>query len=344
MARAEAAGRAQAASGVSASASGHPLIFSVQHFCLQDGPGVRSLVFFKGCPLRCVWCQNPESWSPGAELGFKANLCVGCGTCVKVCPHGAMGKSAAWASVPPWRNPARCRLCFSCVERCPAGALVRFGVARSVESIVEELEPEFALYRSSGGGVTFSGGEPTLHVAFAAELARRLRTEGVSVAMETGGEFALTSETGRLLRNLDLVLFDIKVFDDLEHRRLCGGPNRRVKENLAALARAAAQGRGPAVVPRLPLVPGLTDGVENLLGWGGLLRDIGLPRVDIVPYHSLGESKRAWLGLAPGPALPAPSERDLARARATLASAGIVSHEPGEAPGPGTASGPAGRP
>ena len=305
--------------------AGPPLVFSVQRFCVHDGPGVRSLVFFKGFPLRCAWCQNPESWRPEAELGFKAHLCLGRGTCAKVCPSGAMARSG--------RDPARCRLCFTCADRCPGGALVRFGVPRTVASLLAELRPELPLYRTSGGGVTLTGGEPALWAGFAADLAEAPRAEGIPVAMETCGLFPTTgvaADVGRLLRSLDLVLFDVKVFDEAEHRRLCGAGNARIKENLRALAATAGRDGNPVVWARLPLVPEVTAGEGNLGAWAGFLRRCGLSRLTLVPYHSLGESKRGWLGLPAGPAFRAPTEAEIVAARDVLAASGVSACAPGE--------------
>jgi len=301
-----------------------PLTLSIQHFCLQDGPGVRSLVFFKGCPLRCAWCQNPESWSPEPEPAFKGSLCLGCGECVAQCPEQALAR-------PGERDPLRCRLCFTCVEACPSGALARHGEPRGVDELVEALRPEFPLLRDSGGGVTLSGGEPTLFPALAARLAARLREEGIHVALETCGHFAPDADfVVELLDALDLVLFDVKLFDEPEHRRLCGAGNARIKRNLRLLAERAARGEGPLVWPRLPLVPGITDGQDNLRGWAGLLVEAGLTRLTLVPAHALGESKRAWLGLPPGPAIEQPTDGQVEAARALLAGAGVAACLPAD--------------
>jgi len=326
-----------------------PLVFSIQHFCLHDGPGVRSLVFFKGCPLRCVWCQNPESWSTEQQLGFKAHLCINCQTCVNVCSEKAMlavGK----------RDRNRCRLCLTCVSRCPSGALVCFGTPQTVESIMEELRPEYPFFRSSGGGVTFTGGEPTMQAGFAAELARSLKSEGIHLAIETCGQFdtggdlqtGKPSADGRrgrrlelegpvwnLLSNIDLVLFDLKVFDDAQHRRLCGMGNADIKRNFRILATLAAERRGPVLWPRLPIIPGLTDTRENLEGWAGLLKENSLFQLTLIPYHNLGESKRVWLDIKPGPKLKTNIDKALATAQQTLAREGITCYLPGEEDWPG---------
>ncbi len=325
-----------------------PMIFSIQHFCLQDGPGIRSIVFFKGCPLRCVWCQNPESWNPNPELAFKPHLCIGCKTCVKVCPEKAITDVGM-------RDRNRCRLCFTCAENCPSGALTRIGAPPRTEAIVEELRSEFPFYQASDGGVTFSGGEPTLYVGFAAKLAAQLRKEGIHIALETCGKFSLEGKVPKyrfpaeslhsskdlqatdlagpvwqLLSTVDLVLFDVKVFDEAEHRRFCGTSNSRIKWNLRALAALARQGSGPALSPRLPLIPGITDSSENLRGWAQFLNEIGLSRLTLVPYHNMGEPKRLWLSMEPGPDIKPLTEEALEKARQELVALGISCYEPGE--------------
>lgn len=305
-------------------------MLSVQHFCLHDGPGVRSLVFLKGCPLRCVWCQNPESNRAGPERAFKAARCIACGTCVTACPEQAI-------DAPGQHDPARCRLCFTCAARCPAEALVRFGELRTAASVVDELRAELPLLTRSGGGVTLTGGEPTQHPAFALELTGALKALGVHVAMETCGHFRW-ADVAPLVAALDLVLFDLKPFDDEAHQRLCGASNVRVKQNLRALVTAHREGKGPPVWPRLPLVPGMTDGRENLLGWARLLTGLGLPRLTLVPFHRLGEGKREWLGLAPGPKGAPPSRAEFDAACAVLASEGVAACAPGDEPNAHTTS------
>jgi glycyl-radical enzyme activating protein len=308
-----------------------PLVFSLQHFCLHDGPGVRSMVFFKGCPLRCPWCQNVESWKAEAEPAFKPALCISCGRCVEACPEHAPAGAGT-------RDPGSCRRCFSCVEACPSGARVRFGVLKSTEEILEDLRPEFSLYQTSGGGVTLSGGEPSLYPDFASRLAKLLRAEGVSVAMETCGFFDL-ARLGSLLRELDLVLFDIKIFDPPQHKLICGTDNTVIKENLKALAHAHRTQGAPFVWPRLPVVPGMTAGHDNIKAWAGYLLDLGLNFLTIVPFHPMGAGKRQWLGLPGGPELRVPTDADLAEIEGLFSEAGITAYRPGEEDFPPDASG-----
>ncbi len=299
-----------------------PLVFSLQHFCLHDGPGIRSLVFFKGCPLRCPWCQNVESWKVSPEVAFKPGLCISCGTCVEACPEHAVTAVGR-------RDASRCRLCFTCVERCPSGAMTLIGKQLSPEEVMETLRPEFPLLKDSGGGVTFTGGEPTLFPDFAARLAGLLRAEGIDVAMETCGLFDHES-LQPLLNKLHLVLFDIKIHDPGRHRDICGADNDAIKRNLKSLAEAMHRHEGPVVWPRLPLVPAMTDGQDNIRGWAGFLRGLGLSRLTVVPYHPMGSGKRRWLGLPDGPALRTHTDTEIEHIEELFTEEGIRAYKPGE--------------
>lgn len=223
-----------------------------------------------------------------------------------------------------------------CVDTCPAGAMVRFGEPRSVQSLHAELREEYALYRRSKGGVTFSGGEVTLFAEFAGELSAELKRDGIHVAVETCGLFNLhdldaRTTVRRLLANTDLLLFDLKLFPDAAHRLHCGAGNVRIKENLAQLAREQREGGSLALWPRLPIIPGITDTAENLDGWAGLLLTLGLTHVSLVPYHELGSGKRHWLkGVPLAPQLPALSAQSLERTRQRLSELGIKPYLPGE--------------
>ncbi len=302
-----------------------PLVFAVQHFCLHDGPGTRSIVFFKGCPLRCSWCQNPESWRREAELAHKEHLCASCESCVKACPTGAMTEPGKW-------DPARCDLCMKCVDACPTTSLVSFGVRHSTEALFAQLRPEYDLYRRSGGGVTFSGGEATLFADYITHLARRLQSDGIHVAIETCGLFKLES-VDALLSVTDLLLFDIKLFSDSEHRRFCGAGVTKIKANLKTLVERARRKEGPALWPRLPVIPGVTDTLANLEGWAGFLSELGVNALTLVPYHALGSSKRLWLPRAPAaPALEPLSDRALERCHEVFAARSIRCFAPGDEP------------
>ena len=302
-------------------ASADPLIFSVQHFCLHDGPGIRSLVFFKGCPLRCLWCQNIESWKTEPEIAFKDHLCINCRRCVEKCPEHALSEVGK-------RNTEQCRFCFTCTDNCPSGALTRFGVSKSVDDLMEELRPEFSLLRTSGGGVTFTGGEPTLHPEFIGKLAKTLRSEGIDVALETCGLFSL-EKLRPVLQEFQLVLFDIKIFDEEQHRKLCGVGNKEIKNNLKSLADDWNKRMGSFIWPRLPIIPEMTDGNDNIKRWAAFLRELKISFLTIVPYHPMGVNKRRWFGLPPTPDLRIPRDEDLKKVEKLLEDEGISAYKPG---------------
>jgi pyruvate-formate lyase-activating enzyme len=202
-----------------------------------------------------------------------------------------------------------------------------------VDSLIDELGPEFPLFRESGGGVTLSGGEPTQAASFAAELVAGLSAENIGVAMETCGQFAWRDDAAALIAVLDLVLFDIKLVDSGEHQRWCGSGNQNITDNLARLVAMAASGEGPPLWPRLPLVPGVTDGVDNLRGWAGVLGDLGLAALTLVPYHRLGSAKHDWMGTS-GQSFATAGDESVQAAITTLGERGVTAHLPGEEPWP----------
>jgi pyruvate formate lyase activating enzyme len=207
--------------------------------------------------------------------------------------------------------------------------MMRFGVSRSVEELVEELRPEFSLFRTSGGGVTLTGGEPTLYPEFMTRLGKSLRDEGIDVALETCGFFNLEM-LKPLLQELQLVLFDIKVFDEAQHRRLCGVENTVIKKNLKSLVEAWNRKEGPFIWPRLPIVPGMTDGHDNIKSWAGFLRGMGISFLTIVPYHTMGVNKRRWLGLPASLELRVPMDAELKLIEQLFFAEGIRVYKPGE--------------
>ena len=206
---------------------------------------------------------------------------------------------------------------------------MRFGISRSVEELVEELRPEFSLFRTSGGGVTLTGGEPTLYPEFMARLSKSLRDEGIDIALETCGFFNLDM-LRPLLQELQLVLFDIKVFDEAQHRRLCGVENTMIKKNLTSLVEAWNRKEGPFIWPRLPIVPGMTDGHDNIKGWAGFLLGLGISFLTIVPYHTMGVSKRRWLGLPASLEFLVPMDAELKLIEQLFFAEGIKVYRPGE--------------
>jgi pyruvate formate lyase activating enzyme len=264
-----------------------PLIVDVKRNALDDGPGIRSVVFFKGCPLRCVWCQNPEALSPLPELQRDPAKCAACGDCARACPAGV----ARPATEP--QDRAACRLCGACIDACPVAGRRICGTRHDAGALAESLLRDEAFYRASGGGVTFSGGEPALHPEFAGRVASRLAERGIHVLLETSGDFEWGRFAKSLLPFVRSVYVDVKLADPEAHRAHTGRGNARILENLDRLLAE----RRVYVLPRVPLVPGITDGPDNLAAIAGLLLRRGVRRVALLPYNPLWVPKRRALGL-----------------------------------------------
>ncbi|NOZ24735.1 MAG: glycyl-radical enzyme activating protein [Nitrospirae bacterium] len=277
-------------------AEGRPLIFNLHHFALDDGPGIRTTVFMKGCPLSCAWCHNPESVSPEPEIAFYGHLCIGCGSCMDVCPEGAV-------SMRPGRDRItreRCTACGTCSNECPSTALRTVGAYYQVDTLVERLLKERIFYDTSGGGVTFSGGEPAIFMDYVGTVMKRLKAEGIHVAIQTSGMFNLQEFGRKLLPYIDLIFFDLKLIDSDMHRKFTGRGNNLILENFRYLA----DNSPVPVVPRIPLIPGITATGENLSGLADFLRYSGFTSATLLPYNPGAISKAAALGKALHPTLP----------------------------------------
>ncbi len=274
-----------------------PLIIDIKGNSLDDGPGIRSVVFFKGCPLRCQWCQNPESQKPGPELFYDREKCVGCGTCVEACPEKAISPEN-----PCFVDRDLCAGCFRCADLCPSTALRRVGTEMSVDEIVQEIVPYGSFFETSGGGVTLSGGEPTLYMEFCSELLQRLKGEGIHTLLETCGWFDMGRFEELMLPWLDTIYMDIKIVDPDEHRRRCGVSNNVILDNFTRLSGIAARG-GAELLPRTPLIPGVTDSGDRIREIIGFYREIGVSKASLLGNNPVWIDKCAQLGLdsAPGP-------------------------------------------
>ncbi|MBI3971210.1 MAG: glycyl-radical enzyme activating protein [Chloroflexi bacterium] len=271
------------------------LAFNVQRYSIHDGPGIRTTVFLKGCPLRCLWCHNPEAISGRIEFGFFPDRCIGCHECIQACPHGVHVVDAQGQRV-VYRE--RCRSEARCVEVCYAEALERIGYELTVDEAVAQVERDRPFYEASGGGVTISGGEPLRQAAFTAAFLARCRARGLHAAIETCG-YAPWPALATAAAHADLVLFDLKQMDSASHQALTGVPNALILDNLARLY--ASPGRG-ALWIRYPFISTMNDQPENYHAMGRFLRALTGPqppvrlRVDLLPYHQLGQSKYRKLG------------------------------------------------
>lgn len=273
-----------------------PLVSHIRHFSLDDGPGIRTTVFMKGCPLSCVWCHNPESIRPEGQLTFDPRACILCGRCREVCDPGAVSLAD------PDRRiiPTRCDGCGRCADACPPRAIRFIGRHYRVDELVDRLLDDRVLYDTSGGGITFSGGEPTFHMGYVGEAARNLKDAGVHVALQTCGLFDMDRFRDRLLPFVDTVYFDLKLIDPEAHRRYTGRSNRRILDNFMTLMQAPA----PEVVATVPLVPGITATDRNVEEIVTFLIRSRCHRFELRPYHPGGRQKRAALGLPPPPGGP----------------------------------------
>jgi len=299
------------------------LVLEIKENSLDDGPGIRSVIFFKGCPLACSWCHNPESRRCGVELSYDVTECIGtCDACVRICPRNAIARENTF-----FIDRDRCDLCFECTPVCPSNALTRVGVAMDEADILQKVLKDKPFYEQSGGGVTLSGGEPTLQMEFASGLARTLKQESIALLLETCGHFNLERFDALLYPWLDAIYFDLKLYDSDEHRRWCGVPNRVILDNFTDLHERSARG-GVMVLPRIPLIPNVTATETNLRGLAGFLRRRGVGYARLLPYNPTWIEKMARIGM-PRPADTDPAWRrwmtraETRRCEAIFRAAGI---------------------
>jgi len=264
------------------------LIFDIKKFAVHDGPGIRTTVFLKGCPLSCWWCHNPESISPKPELVLFENKCIGCGECFKACPNNAHEILPDGKRV---YHRERCVLCGKCTEVCYAEALVMEGREVTVEEVMEELRKDIPFYENSGGGITLSGGEPMAQHEFALAILKQCKAEGLHTAIDTSGQSAWQNYE-KILPFVDLVLYDIKHIDDEKHKLYTGVSNKLILENLKKMGEY-----GVPIEIRMPIIPGINDAKEYITRAVEFLKGVkNITRIELLPYHKLGGSKYERLG------------------------------------------------
>lgn len=277
------------------------IIFNIMRYAISDGPGIRTTVFFKGCPLACQWCHNPESQSPDQQLIIRSDRCLNCGACIACCPVGG--------------DPAACRRCGRCAEICPAGARELLGREISVPAVMAELEKDRLFYEESGGGVTFSGGEPLYQAAFLLALLQASKEQGFHTAVDTCG-YGPFSALAATVPFTDLYLYDLKLMDPDAHQYYTGVSNVSILSNLEQLTKSHGNVR-----IRTPLAPGLTDGNSNLEAMAAFLQPLAISEIEILPYHNTALSKYQLLG-RPYLQTPRPSQDQLEQAKNILAASG----------------------
>ncbi len=262
-------------------------IFNIQKFSIHDGPGVRTTVFFKGCPLRCAWCSNPESIAPDPQVSWAEKACVGCGVCAAVCPEKALALSGGRVAA----DHPRCVACGRCVEACPSGALTLSGTMYPLDDVIDICLQDRDFYADSGGGVTLSGGEATMQHEFASALLAGMKERGVHTALETNG-FAEEEIFRKVAGGADMLLFDVKHYDDARHRDGAGVSNALILGNLKRALEA-----GKDVLVRIPVIRGYNSGLDDAREFARLLLSMGVRRVQLLPFHQMGENKYASLGM-----------------------------------------------
>lgn len=268
------------------------VIFDISHYMIEDGPGIRTNVFMKGCPLRCKWCSNVCGLKKEIQMTLRIEKCIGCGKCLPVCPAGAISMSENGTYVE--QDFGRCINCMKCVSVCPAGARNSVGKEYTVDEALREVEKDRIFYRRGRGGVTVSGGEALMQAEFAAEFLKACKNAYLSTAVETSGCGKWT-DLRKMIQYCDVLFMDCKHMNEKKHRELTGVGNTFILENIRRAALECRQ-TNKVMVVRMPLIPGLNDDKENLLATARFVRKLEL-ELNILPYHNYGAGKYEWVGM-----------------------------------------------
>ena len=294
-------------------------VFNIQPYSIHDGPGIRTTVFLKGCPLRCLWCANPESNASSPELMTYTSRCVGCGACIPVCPIDAISITPFQEKYVALTDRNKCANCGKCVEVCPNNAREIVGKEMTVREVVDNVVRDKLFFDGSGGGITLSGGEPLVYPEFSSSLLAAARAEGIHTAIESSS-FARRDVIDAVFAHVDIALLDIKHMDSPTHQVLTGVSNEPILRNI----RHVHDNLHVPVILRIPTIPGYNDSPENFHCIGRFAADLGDDiHINLLPYHKLGESKLESLGRQVSLGISPPTSEHMEQLRAIIASYGL---------------------
>ncbi len=264
-----------------------PNVFNIQKFSIHDGPGIRTTVFIKGCPLKCLWCHNPESQESKKQILYDKEKCTLCGTCVKVCPRVAIKIENNILTT----DMDKCDLCGLCEIYCIQEARQIAGKDYTVEEVLKEVLKDRVFYEKSNGGVTVSGGEPLIYIDFIEELFKKLKEENIHTAVDTSGAVSFES-LERIAKYTDLFLYDIKLMDDVKHKYFIGASNKMILENLQRLSKIHNN-----INIRMPIIEGINAEIDHIEKTIDFIKDLNIKKVNLLPYHDIAKHKYKKLGI-----------------------------------------------